>query len=109
MQNKKTSFGAKIEIPLKGAFMNISEFKLFIKEHSYLFWWVKESEKENINLNGVVEAVLNYGDKQCIKKIFELIGIRKVAEIFYQDTNRERVNYYPEVVNFFNLYFKKNV
>jgi len=38
-----------------------------------------------------------------------VIGIRNVAEIFYQDTNRERVNYYPEVVNFFNLYFKKNV
>jgi len=53
--------------------MDISEIKMFIKEYAYLFWWVRESEKENINLNAVVEAVLNYGDKQCIKKIFELI------------------------------------
>ncbi len=75
----------------------------FIKEYSYLFWWIRESEKENINLNALVESVL------CIKKLFKLVGIEKVAEIFYQDINRERVNYYPEVVNFFNLYFKKNV
>jgi len=89
--------------------MDVSGIKMFIKKYSYLFWWVKESEKENINLKAVVEAVLNYGDKQCVKRLFELVGIRKVAEIFYQDTNRERVNYYPEVVNFFNLYFKRNV
>jgi len=89
--------------------MDISEIKMFIKEYAYLFWWVKESEKENINLNAVVEAVLNYGDKQCVKKLFELVDIRKIAEIFYQDISRERVNYYPEVINFFNLYFKRNV
>ncbi len=61
--------------------MNISEIKQFITEHSYLFWWIKTSEKENINLNAVVETVLNYGDKRCVKKMFELIGIRTVAEI----------------------------
>ncbi len=83
--------------------------KGFIEEYGYFFWWVRESEKENINLNALVESVLNYGDIPCIKELFELVGIKKVAEIFYQDIDRERVNYYPEVVNFFNLYFKKNV
>ncbi len=88
--------------------MNLDGIKEFIKEYGYLFWWVKESEKENLDLNALVESVLNYGDIPCIKKLFDLAGIKKVAEIFYQDINRERVNYYPEVINFFNLYFKKN-
>ena len=89
--------------------MHLHGIKGFIKEYGYLFWWVRESEKENINLNALVESVLNYGDIPCIKKLFELVGIRKVAEIFYQDIKKERMNYYPEVVNFFDLYFKKNV
>ncbi len=89
--------------------MHLNEIKEFIKEYGYLFWWVKESEKENINLNALVESVLNYGDIPCIKKLFDLIGIKKAAEIFYQDIKKGRVNYYPEVVNFFDLYFKKNV
>jgi len=89
--------------------MMIHEIKEFIKEHAYLFWWVKESDKEHVNLNALVEAVLNYGDKHCIKKLFDIVGIRNVAEIFYNDINRERVNYYPDVVNFFDLYFKRNV
>lgn len=89
--------------------MDIFKIKMFIKEYAYLFWWGRESEKENINLNALVESVLNYGDIPCIKKLFDVVGIEKVAEIFYQDTKRERVNYYPDVVNFFDLYFKKNV
>ncbi|MBI4648969.1 MAG: hypothetical protein HY738_20860 [Bacteroidia bacterium] len=86
---------------------NSPELKQFIRDHSYFWWWVPESAKENVNLNSVVEATLNYGTLEDIKKLFEIAGIKKVAEIFYQDTNRERINYFPMIKNYFELYFKK--
>ena len=89
--------------------MNSPEIKKFIRENSNLFWWIKEESKENISLNLLVESILNYGNEKSVKKLFELVGIKNVAEIFYEATNRIRVNYYPDVVNFFNLYFKRNI
>ena len=87
---------------------NTPEIKQLIKENSSLFWWIKEEEKENISQEFLVETILNYGDIKSVKKLFELIGINKVAEIFYKQTSRERINYFPQVVNFFNLYFKRH-
>lgn len=88
--------------------MNNPEIKQFIRENSYLFWWIKKESKENISLNVLVETILNFGNEKSVKKLFDLLGIKKVAEFFYQDTNRIRVNYHPRTVQFFNLYFKKN-
>jgi len=88
--------------------MNNPEIKQFIKENSSLFWWIKEDAKENISINLLVEIILNYGDLESVKKLFSLIGIKKVAELFYQGTKRKRVNYHPRTVHFFNLYFKRN-
>lgn len=87
---------------------NNPEIKKFIKENSNLFWWIKEESKENISLNLLVESILNYGNEKSVKRLFELVGIKKVAEIFHQDTNRKRVNYHPRTINYFNLYFRKN-
>jgi hypothetical protein len=88
--------------------MSSPEIKKFIRENSHLFWWIKEESKENISLNLLVESILNYGNEKSVKKLFDLVGIKKVAEIFYKDTNRKRVNYFPRTVSYFNLYFKKN-
>ena len=87
---------------------NNPEIKKFIRENSHLFWWIKEESKENISLNLLVESILNYGNEKSVKRLFELVGIKKVAEIFHQGTNRKRVNYHPRTINYFNLYFKKN-
>lgn len=87
---------------------NTPEIKQFIKENSTLFWWIKQEKKENISHEFLVETILNYGDIKSVKKLFELIGINNVAEIFFKQTSRERINYFPQVVNFFNLYFKRH-
>ncbi|MHA2017759.1 MAG: hypothetical protein ACTSXY_05715 [Promethearchaeota archaeon] len=89
--------------------MNNPEIKEFIRENSHLFWWIKEESKEDISLNLLVESILNYGNEKSVKRLFELVGIKKVAEIFFKDTNRKRVNYYPDVINFFSLYFQRNI
>ncbi|MDY6792796.1 MAG: hypothetical protein SWH54_16150 [Thermodesulfobacteriota bacterium] len=69
-----------------------AEFKDFIMENSSLFWWIKPEEKPNISLYAVVEAVLNYGNEKSVKKLFDLIEINKVADIFYRQTSGKRSN-----------------
>ena len=88
--------------------MNGSEIKEFIRENSLLFWYIKEDAKENISIDLLVETILNYGNEKGVKKLFELVGIKKVAEIFYKQISGNRVNYLPRTVHFFDLYFKKN-
>jgi len=89
--------------------MNSPEIKAFIKGNSALFWWIKAEEKENISLDFLVETILNYGNEQSVKKLFELVGIKQVAEIFYRQTSRQRVNYHPRTVHYFTLYFQRHV
>ncbi len=80
----------------------------FIKENSALFWYIKEEDKENINLNLLVETILHYGNEKSVKTLFNLVGLQKVAEIFYKQTSGRRVNYPPRTVHFFDLYFKRH-
>ena len=89
--------------------MNSPEIKQFIRENSSLFWYIPEKEKENISHEVLVEFILNYGDEKSVKKLFDLLGIEKVADIFYRQSNRPRQNYLKLVKNFFDLYFQRNV
>ena len=86
---------------------NDAALKEFIKENSSLFWYIPEKEKENINHDVLVEFILNYGNEKSVKKLFDLLGIENVADIFHKLTKRKRVNFFPPVVNYFNLYFKR--
>lgn len=88
--------------------MKANALKTFIKENACLFWWIKEEKKEDISLDLLVEAILNYGDGNNLKKLFHLVGIKRVAEIFYKQKAQRRVNYHPRTLHFFDLYFKKN-
>ncbi|MCD4795131.1 MAG: hypothetical protein K8R54_18005 [Bacteroidales bacterium] len=86
---------------------NSPEIKEFIKENSSLFWYIPEEKKQDISHEVLVEFILNYGDEKSVKKLFNLLEINYVADIFYKQTQRKRVNYFPQVTNFFNLYFQK--
>jgi ABC-type nitrate/sulfonate/bicarbonate transport system ATPase subunit len=88
--------------------VNDAEIKEFIRENSSLFWYIKEDAKENISMDLLVETILNYGNEKSVKKLFQLVGIKKAAEIFYKQISGKRINYPPRTVHFFNLYFKKN-
>jgi hypothetical protein len=90
---------------------NSAELKALIRKNAHLFWYSKDSEKENLPLPVVVEFFLNYADQEEIKSLFTIAGIEKVAEIFFNqiDTWGDRSNYLPVVQNYFTLYFKKYV
>lgn len=88
--------------------MNDSELKTFIREKSYLFWYIPNSEKENISPELLVETILNYGTMDEIKSLIKIMGIKKMSDIFFSATGRKKLNYYPEIYNFFSLFFTRN-
>ena len=77
----------------------------FVRKRKYLFWSTKNYD--GLSNDAVVETILNYGDMDAVRELISLLGIQEVARIFYKNTNRARVNYRPEIVNYFQLYFKK--
>ncbi|MBW6460090.1 MAG: hypothetical protein K0B08_05905 [Bacteroidales bacterium] len=82
---------------------------MLIRMNRHLFWYIPEMEKENISLEALVETILNYGDLEAVRQLFNTVGIKTVADIFFRQTNRPRVNYFPQVVHFFTLYFNRHV
>ncbi len=77
----------------------------FVKKRKHLFWSTKNYD--GLSNDAVVEGVLNYGDMNDVRELIALLGIQEVARIFRENTNRARINYRPEVVNYFQLYFQK--
>ncbi len=89
--------------------MYSSELKAFIRKNSNLFWYTPENKKEEISPDFLVETVLNYGSLDDVKILLKLMGTSEVAKIFFSTEGRKKMNYYPEVYNFFSLFFKRNV
>jgi hypothetical protein len=87
--------------------MNSPEIKAFIRQHSNLFWYIPEEKKEAIHPELLVETILNYGSLDDIKLLFKVLGRKESAKVFFNAEGRKILNYYPEVYNFFSLYFKK--
>ncbi len=84
------------------------DIKQFIRENEVLFWGVKPEEKENISLNVLVETILNYGNEQNLRALFELVGVKTVAEIFFRQISGKRSKYHQRTKHFFRLYFKRH-
>jgi hypothetical protein len=88
---------------------NSKEIRAYISERKDLFWYIKDDKKEDISLDFLVEQILNYGSLDDAKKLFELIGIKETAAIFFKNSKKDRQNYLPKVKNFFTLYFQRHV
>jgi hypothetical protein len=81
----------------------------FIQTHRALFWSVSDARLSTISDVFLVETILNYGSLEDVKELFEILGAKEVATLFRQSTSeRMRNNYFPEVRNFFNLYFNRH-
>lgn len=82
--------------------MNLADF---IKKRRYLVWSTEDFK--NLSSEAIVEAVLNYGDWDDVKKLIAILGIKKTAAIFRKNSRHQRCNYDPKVKNYFQLYFNK--
>lgn len=88
---------------------NSPELKTLIRNNAHLFWYTKDSEKENLPLPVVLEFFLNYADQEEVKSLFKIVGIKKAADAFFKQIKLmgDRSNYPPMIQNYFSLYFKK--
>jgi len=90
--------------------MNSPEIKAFIRKNSHLFWYTPGDKKEEISHEFLVETILNYGDMNAVIQLFHLLGIQKVAKIFFNSINlskRRRGNYNEITISYFDHVFKK--
>ncbi|MEO8117392.1 MAG: hypothetical protein ABI653_07050 [Bacteroidota bacterium] len=89
---------------------NSAELKALIRKNAHLFWYTKDSEKENLPLPVVLEFFINYADKEAIKSLFAIVGIKNAATVFFEQiekSDRAANNYEAVSKNYFTLYFKK--
>jgi hypothetical protein len=88
---------------------NSPELKALIRKNAHLFWYSKDSEKENLPLPVVLEFFINYADKEDIKALFHIVGIKNAAAVFFEQVKQwgSRTNYFPELQNYFTLYFTR--
>ena len=84
-----------------------SEIKAFIRGKSNLFWSVPEDKKEEVSPALLVETILNYGTMDDVRTLFRLMGIEEVSRIFFSAKGRQKLNYYPQIYNYFSLLFGK--
>jgi hypothetical protein len=85
--------------------MHSPEIKAFIRDHSALFWSIPEDKKEKISEAVLVEYILNYGNLDDCRALIRLMEVKQIAEVFRKVKGRQKMNYFPEVYNFFSLYF----
>jgi len=76
-----------------------------IKQKPYLIWYTKNYD--GLNDEAVVEAVLNYGDWDDVQNLIKILGIKRVAEIFREQSRRPRSNYDKKIAHYFQLYFNR--
>lgn len=85
--------------------MTINEF---IKKRPYLIWYTKNYD--GLSKEAIVEAVLNYGNWDDVKKMISILGIKKTAAIFRKKSKPSKMgrqNYENKTKHFFTLYFNK--
>lgn len=73
----------------------------------YLFWDVKDIER--LSDESIVSVILNRGDFDDILNLIEILGIKKVADIFYKQVSLKRKNYSRKTENYFRLFFEKHL
>ncbi len=54
-----------------------------------------------------MERILNDGTLDDYRELMATLGGKRVAEVFFSATGRQKQNYYPEIYHFFSLVLKK--
>ena len=89
--------------------MRSPKVKKYIDDHQHLFWYSPAPKSETVSDELLVETLLNYGTLRQVHDLFEVIVLQNVVNIFRNMTGRKKLNYFPEIHNYFDVYFKKHV
>ena len=79
----------------------------YIEEHKSMFWYTPADKKAEISDALLVETILNDGTLADYKSLLQVLGPKRVAEVFFSATGRQKQNYYPEIYHFFSLLLAK--
>lgn len=74
-----------------------------IQKNSSLFWYTPEEKKQDISDALLVERILNDGSLDDYRDLISVLGGKRVANVFFSATGRQKNNYYPEIYHFFSL------
>ncbi len=80
-----------------------------IKKHAQLFWYFDKTKLLEMSDEVLVEFILNYGNWDAFCDLLKTLGMLKVAKIFKSQKAKKRTNLLPEIVLYFDLFFKRNV
>jgi len=90
--------------------MNDVNIVNFINSNSALFWYLPEDKKKDISKEFLVETILNYGDINAVRQLFELLGIDEVAALFFSildASDRKKGNLQELTIHYFTLLFNR--
>ena len=90
--------------------MRSPEVATFIDDHQHLFWYSPPPKSETVSDELLVEIVLNYGNMDELRGLFAVMGMKNVANIFFDSigkSDRRKGNYHELTVHYFTLLFNR--
>ncbi|QQR78373.1 MAG: hypothetical protein IPJ68_04830 [Candidatus Moraniibacteriota bacterium] len=78
----------------------------FIQSRPHLVWYVNDASR--LSEASIVEHTLNYGDWRDVRALIALLGIQRVAEVYFSQRKGKRNNYRPAIAHYFDLYFARH-
>jgi len=86
---------------------HMTKLENFTKINKAIFW--DSTNLKTLSEEKILERTLNYAPLSCVKKLFDIIGRKKAAKIFFLQLKKKRSNYRPEIKNLFKIVLKKYV
>jgi hypothetical protein len=90
--------------------MRNETLKAYIRKRGDLFWYSPEDKGETVSDELLVEHILNYGTMDDVQELFRVMGLHRVAEVFFHSINlseRRQNNFTPVSLNYFTLLFNR--
>ena len=90
--------------------MRTQAVKDYIDRHQDLFWYSPAPKSEKVDDALLIETILNYGAMDDVRELFKLMGIQKVAQLYFDaitQSERRKNNYFELTENYFTLFFNR--
>lgn len=84
----------------------IKKLRKEAQKSNQIFWDVPKNDINSLSADALVERFLNYGNMQQFRKISK--DKTPFKKIYSKIKNKDRNNLSPLVVNYVDLYLKKN-
>jgi hypothetical protein len=76
------------------------------QKNKQIFWDISKNNINSLSPDALVERFLNYGNMQQFQKISK--DKASFKKIYFKIKNKDRNNLSPIVINYVDLYLKKN-